>query len=138
MSQLFNNYSGPYLRIIIITTGIKVSTPMYETYIHSCTQISLTDAGFRWYNLHQTMPDDGGPRGFRIVSLAQPIIKSHGQFFLRGTRPRRLFPLIWPSVSRIDRITLDFNKSPQIHQRHSLTFRGGQWLMLQCFVCVFQ
>ena len=80
------------------------------------------------------MPDDGGPRGFRNVALAQPII-----IFPRGTRPRRLLPLFWPlySVTRIYRIAPDFSKGPQIHQRHSLTFRDGQRLVLPCSVCVF-
>ena len=40
------------------------------------------------------------------------------------------------SVSRIDRIAPDFSKRPHIHQRHSLTFRGGQRLVLQCSTCV--
>ena len=44
----------------------------------------MTDAGFRLYHWHHTMPDDGGPRAFRNVSLAQPVIKSQGQVFLRG------------------------------------------------------
>ena len=41
-------------------------------------------------------------------------------------------------MSRIDRIVPDFSKRPHIHQRHSdsLTFRGGQRLVLQCSTCV--
>ena len=69
-------------------------------------------------------------------AIAQPIIKSHGQFFLRGTNPRQQIPLFWPSVSRIDRIAPDFRKSPHIHQRHSLTFRCAQRLVLQCSTSV--
>ena len=32
-------------------------------------------------------------------------------------------------MSRIDRIAPDFSKRPQIHQRHSLSFRGGQHIV---------
>ena len=41
---------------------------MYVTY--SITHISLTDAGFRRYHWHQTMPDDRGPRGLRNVRFS--------------------------------------------------------------------
>ena len=81
---------GPDLRIILIITGIN-QYPLQDlkhTRMYSCAQISMTDAGLRWYRWHQTMPDDGGPRG-SMSALAQPIIKSHGKFFLRGTKPRR-------------------------------------------------
>ena len=59
---------GPDLRIILIITGINQypsGAPRSETYknVYSCAQISMTDAGLRWYHWHQTMPDDGGPRG---------------------------------------------------------------------------
>ena len=109
---------GPDLRIwplILIITGINQYSHSTVRNIYSCAHISMTDAGFRWYHWHQTMPDDGGPSAFRNVSLAQPIIKSQGQVFLRGRGlPIHVdsfrFPLFWPSVSIIDRIAPDFSK----------------------------
>ena len=58
------------------------------------------------------MPDDGGLRGFRNVSLAQPIIKSHGQFFSSRYPSTSIASVFRPSVSKLDRIAPDFSKRP--------------------------
>ena len=43
-----------------------------------------------------------------------------------------------PELIESSRISVRVPGTTQIHQQHSLPFRGGQRLVLHCSVCVFQ
>ena len=77
------------------------------------------------------MPDDGGPRG----SVRKVCTRTaHHQIAWAVFSSRYQSTSIASAFLTI--CVQDFSKRPHIHQRHSLIFRGGQRLVLQCSTCV--
>ena len=83
------------------------------------------------------MPDDGGSRGsVRKVCTRTAHHQIAWAVFSSRYQSMSIASAFVIICARIDRIVPDFSTRPHIHQRHSLTFRGGQRLVLQCSTCV--